>query len=130
MSMTPSSEREFLVVCLCADWCGTCRDYRPVFEGLKKSFPDADFIWVDIEDQAELINDIEVEDFPTLLIQRRQWVLFFGTMLPHARHLESVLGMFREQSAEEARAYALATAERRGWQDECNLRALLEADRG
>ena len=23
------------VVCLCAEWCGTCRDYRATFDALK-----------------------------------------------------------------------------------------------
>ena len=48
-----SPEREFLVVCLCADWCGTCRDYRAPFEALGKELPDAEFLWVDIEDEGD-----------------------------------------------------------------------------
>ena len=78
-----TSAPEFLVACLCAAWCGTCRDYRAGFEALTTRFPEARFLWLDVEDDAELLDDYEVETFPTLLIQRHDTVLFFGTMLPH-----------------------------------------------
>lgn len=31
---------EWLVVCLCADWCGTCKQYRQPFEQLAASSPE------------------------------------------------------------------------------------------
>jgi histidine triad (HIT) family protein len=70
---------EFLVACLCAAWCGTCRDYRAGFHALAERFPEARFLWLDVEDDADLVDDYEVENFPTLLIQRHDTVLFFGT---------------------------------------------------
>ena len=27
-----------LVACLCAAWCGTCREYEPLFERLREEF--------------------------------------------------------------------------------------------
>ncbi|MCC6218077.1 MAG: thioredoxin, partial [Aquabacterium sp.] len=32
---TPSLD----IVCLCADWCGTCREYAQVFEALQQALP-------------------------------------------------------------------------------------------
>jgi thiol-disulfide isomerase/thioredoxin len=29
------------VICLCAQWCGNCRDYAPVFEGMRERFAGA-----------------------------------------------------------------------------------------
>ena len=43
----------FLVICLCAQWCGTCRDYRVGFDELAATFPDVRFSWLDIEEQAD-----------------------------------------------------------------------------
>ena len=63
---------EFLIACLCAAWCGTCRDYRAGFDALAAHFPEARFLWLDVEDDAELLDDYEVETFPTLLIQRHE----------------------------------------------------------
>lgn len=115
---------EFRVVCLCAEWCGTCRDYRPGFESLAGEFPGMRFRWLDIEEHAEEMGDLDIENFPTLLIWRGEHVLFFGTMLPHLSHLRRTLEIFREQSADESRNYALSGAERRGWQADVDLRRL------
>ena len=32
--MTSGAEGRLLVACLCADWCSSCRDYRPTFDAL------------------------------------------------------------------------------------------------
>jgi thioredoxin 1 len=72
-----------LVACLCAQWCGTCRDYRAVFDALRdETGAAARFVWVDIEDEADALGDIDVEDFPTLLVARGDAVLFFGPLTP------------------------------------------------
>jgi thioredoxin 1 len=122
-----SAQREFLVVCLCAEWCDICRDYRPGFLALAREFPDAGFFWVDIEDNAAWAGDFEVEDFPTIAIQRNQWVLYYGTMLPHHSHLRRTLEEFRMQSAAQSLAYAHANDQRSDWQERCDLRAALLA---
>jgi thiol-disulfide isomerase/thioredoxin len=120
-----STQSEFLVACLCAAWCGTCRDYRAGFEALAANFPQAHFIWLDVEDEADILDDYDVENFPALLIQRHDTVLFYGTMLPHHVLLERTLRSYQAQSAEESQRYAHADAERRSWQQERNLRAAL-----
>ena len=120
---------EFLVACLCAAWCGTCRDYRDGFHAMAERFPDARFLWLDVEDEAELLDDYDVENFPTVLIQRRDTVLFFGTMLPHHDLLQRTVESFRSLSPDESHRYANADPERRSWQTERNLaRALAERD--
>ena len=61
--------RRLLVACLCAAWCGTCREYRATFEALSGGFAgEADFAWVDVEDEADALGDLDIENFPTLLI--------------------------------------------------------------
>jgi len=85
------SDREFLVACLCAAWCDTCVAYRPGFLALAARFPRAEFRWVDIEDDAEAVEDIDVENFPTILVRRGDETLFHGVMLPHHQHLQRLL---------------------------------------
>lgn len=72
------------VICLCADWCGTCRDYQPVFDAVAACYPAHAFDWIDVEDQAERIGDIDIETFPTLLMLRGEQAQFFGPVLPHS----------------------------------------------
>lgn len=135
---TPAGEPEFLVACLCADWCGTCREYQPGFLALAAQFPQARFVWLDIENDAEALEaleDLDVENFPTLLIQRRiemeanlsQPVLFFGVMLPHLQHLQRTLETFVAQTPAEALDYATRNPERLAWQQSRDLWALLPA---
>ena len=122
---------EFLVACLCAAWCGTCRDYRDGFQALAERFPDARFLWLDVEDEADLLDDYDVENFPTVLIQRQDTVLFFGTMLPHHDLLQRTVESFQSLSPDESHRYANADPERRSWQTERNLaRALAERNAG
>lgn len=80
-----------IVTCLCAEWCDTCREYRTPFFSLAGRFPEADFVWLDVEYDAEKVGDMEVESFPTLRIEREGQVLFFGVMLPRAELLSRLL---------------------------------------
>lgn len=91
MSDTPTSSAPLLVACLCAEWCGACRDYRSVFEQVAQEHSGLRFVWVDIEDEAELVDPVEVENFPTLLIAAADGVRFFGTVLPHRDTLVRLL---------------------------------------
>jgi len=87
----PSTPAPLLVVCLCAAWCGACREYRPLFEQLQTEFPGARFLWVDIEDEADLVDPIEVENFPTLLLATGDTPRFFGTVTPHLDTLRRLI---------------------------------------
>jgi hypothetical protein len=86
------SNGKLLVVCLCAEWCETCRDYRQAaFEECRILYSNHRFEWIDIEVDSDLIGELEVENFPTLLIARDNQVLFFGAILPHVDHLKRLL---------------------------------------
>ena len=57
-----------LIACLCAQWCGSCRDYRAVFDSLERHFAGrARFRWVDVEDE-DVLGPLDIENFPTLLV--------------------------------------------------------------
>jgi thioredoxin 1 len=116
---------DWIVACLCAQWCGTCASYRAVFDELAARHPDMHFVWIDIEDQADVVGDLDVDNFPTLLIQRHDVVAFFGTMLPDGALAERLLQAQSAQSDEELARQAHSTQERRQWQQDCNLRTLL-----
>lgn len=79
-----SADEPLLVACLCAAWCRTCDEYRPTFDTLRAEFAGRTrFVWVDIEDDEDALGDVDVENFPTLLVARGDRALFFGTVLPH-----------------------------------------------
>jgi len=85
-----------LVACLCAQWCRTCDAYRDTLLAARQTLQlhadiAARFLWVDIEDESELVGDLDIEDFPTLLLARGDAILFFGPILPHAQTIDRLL---------------------------------------
>ncbi len=90
-SANSPSPPSLLVACLCAQWCGTCRDYRPLFDQLQAEFAAAQFVWIDIEDEADLVDPVEVDNFPTLLVVADGQARFFGTLTPHIDTLRRIL---------------------------------------
>jgi len=94
-----AGQNAILVACLCADWCGTCREYLPKFQALAERLPTHVFVWLDVEDHAELIGDDDIEDFPTLLVQDSTGIRFYGTLLPHIGHLEKLLATLMDTPA-------------------------------
>jgi thioredoxin-like negative regulator of GroEL len=115
----------WIVACLCAAWCGTCGGYRAAFESLAARHPDKTFVWIDIEDQADVVGDLDVDNFPTLLLQQGDTVAFFGTMLPDALLAERLVQAQAELPPEELARLAQSSQERRDWQRDCNLQTLL-----
>jgi hypothetical protein len=94
-----SAPAPLLVACLCAQWCRTCDAYQATLASVRdataasaagEAVPPR-FVWIDIEDEADLVGEIDVENFPTLLVARGHDVLFFGTVTPHAGTLERLV---------------------------------------
>lgn len=93
--MTTVSQLPLLVVCLCADWCNVCAEYRSRFEQVQAmvtaDHPQAQFVWLDIEDESDLLHPLDVDDFPTLLIAVGDAPRFFGPLTPQAQTLERLV---------------------------------------
>ncbi|PRC91506.1 thioredoxin family protein [Solimicrobium silvestre] len=114
-----------VVACLCAAWCDVCKDYRPKFEALAEQHPELLFLWIDIEDQASLVGDLDIENFPTLLIQQNDVVSFYGTMQPDTSQLKRIIQSQARQSPEQLQTQANFDGQQRLWQTEANLRLRL-----
>ena len=98
---------DLLVVCLCAEWCGVCRDYRSSFEQVKVAVqadhPQAQFLWLDVEDETDLLHPFDdVDDFPTLLIAVAETPRFFGSLTPQPQTLERLVRSLTEDASAKA----------------------------
>jgi thioredoxin reductase (NADPH) len=80
-----------VVVALCAAWCTTCREFGAACEAFAAARPDVSLVWVDIEDDAELLGDLDVETFPTLAIFEGESLRHFGPVLPQASLLQRLV---------------------------------------
>jgi thiol-disulfide isomerase/thioredoxin len=86
------------IACYCAAWCDTCTKYRPDFNALAEKWPQHAFVWIDIEESEALLDDEDVENFPTVLIQGNEGNFFFGTLLPYISHLDRMISRVEDSS--------------------------------
>ncbi|HYN58409.1 MAG TPA: thioredoxin domain-containing protein [Rubrivivax sp.] len=88
-------DQPIYVACLCAAWCRLCDDYAPVLEQVAGELAAAGvplrWHWIDIEDEAVLVSDFDVETFPTIVIADAQHVRFAGPLTPQADTLRRLL---------------------------------------
>ena len=101
--MTPSepTSSTWRVHVLCAQWCGVCRDYR-AFVDAQQGAASADWVWVDIEAHADALGDLDIENFPTLLVTEDAQVRFFGTVTPQPEVAKRLI-----QSLQDGNRYAV-----------------------
>jgi thioredoxin reductase (NADPH) len=84
-------ENRITIVALCAAWCDTCTEFRAAFERIAAAHQGALSIWLDIEDDAALCGEVEVENFPTLAIYRGARLLHYGVSLPQEATVSRLL---------------------------------------
>lgn len=89
------SEDAIHIVCLCAAWCRLCDEYAPVMDEVTSELAaDRDRLflhWIDIEDEAELVGDFDVETFPTVVVIGPDGVRFAGPLHPQPGVLRRLL---------------------------------------
>ena len=76
------------VLCLCAEWCGVCREFRAAFDAARARHPEWLFRWIDVEDPAEQLDELDIETFPTLVLGTATHTVFAGPVLPQPGALE------------------------------------------
>ena len=111
-----------LVACLCADWCDVCKAFRPNFEALAEQFPDYLFLWIDIEDQDSLVGDLDIDNFPTILVQHQQIVSFYGTMQADVSQIKRLLQSQSLLDIEQLASEYTMSEQHRQWQTNANIR--------
>lgn len=95
------------VLCLCAAWCRLCDSYRVVLDEAAAEWSAAGqawrWHWLDIEDEADLVGDLDVETFPTLVLIRGDQVRFAGPMTPQPEALRRLLRATLTEAPADAR---------------------------
>jgi thioredoxin reductase (NADPH) len=99
-----TAQSPLVVIALCAEWCTTCGEFRRAFERLAAANGDAMFVWLDVEDDAAVCGDIDVENFPTLAIFRGETLLHYGVSLPAVGNVARLIAEMRTRTSEDAAA--------------------------
>ena len=68
---------------MCAAWCDTCGQFSATFERIAAARSAIAFVWLDIEDDSAVCGDVDVVNFPTLVVFRGAKPIHFGVSLPH-----------------------------------------------
>ena len=87
-STTAADGQTWWVACLCAAWCGVCREWLPLFTSQARAHPHMHFAWVDVED---------IETLPTRRVARGDQVLFLGPIPPSATQFARMLATLEAQ---------------------------------
>lgn len=106
-----SSSSSWWVVALCAEWCNVCREWRGAFHDTARQRADMNFAWVDVEDEADAMGDVDIETFPTVLVGRGDEALFLGPVQPAAAQLQRLLGSLKHAQTDEALSRPAVSAE-------------------
>lgn len=105
--MSPMDPNTLHVACQCAAWCQLCDGYRAVFDRvaaeLRTAGPTPRWHWIDIEDDAALAGDVDVETFPTIVVCDRRRVRFAGPVTPQPETLSRLLRALLLDAAPDAR---------------------------
>ena len=93
------------IACLCAAWCRLCDEYRAVFDQVVGDWAGGRSVrrhWVDIEDEADLLGELDIETFPTLVVTDRHGALrFAGAITPQPEALQRLLRSVLDESSTE-----------------------------
>jgi thioredoxin 1 len=124
-SQAGNDKAKWWVACLCAAWCGVCRDWLPLFTEQARAHPHMRFAWVDVEDEDDAMGDVDIETFPTLLVARGDQVLFLGPIPPSASQFARMLATLQAQPQPSAALAAHANTLLQRLQDEVLPRSLV-----
>ncbi|MFT3720528.1 thioredoxin family protein [Pseudorhodoferax sp.] len=87
------------VYCLCAEWCGACREWRARFDALAAAHPRWRFHWIDVDAHEDVLDVLDIQTFPVLLIAQDGAPLFCGPVQPQQPAVERLLQSLREPVA-------------------------------
>ena len=96
-SMAGEEQPTLWVACLCAAWCGVCRDWLPMFTAQARVHPHLRFAWVDVEDEHEAMGEVDIETFPTLLVARGDQVLYLAPIPPLTSQFTQLIARLQAQ---------------------------------
>jgi thioredoxin 1 len=74
-----------------ADWCGPCKEQKPIVEEVTNNVDGVTIEEFDIEDDQEAVNRYNIRSVPTLIIERGDEVIEQLSGLTQQSELKTVL---------------------------------------
>jgi|TARA_B100001758_G_scaffold37045_1_gene28293 thioredoxin len=97
-------ENKLVIIDFWAEWCGPCRAYGPVFEGVSEDFPDVVFAKVDTEAEQELAGSFGIRSIPTTVAFKDGIGVFMQPGALPEEALRDLIGKLQSLDMDEVRA--------------------------
>lgn len=94
---------QIVIIDFWAVWCGPCKRFAPIFEGVAAKHSDIKFVKVNTDENPDLANMFEVRSIPTLAVVKEQEIVFVQPGALPEEYLEEVVKRARELDMEEVR---------------------------
>ena len=86
-----------------APWCGPCRSFAPIYEGVAAKNPDITFAKINTEEHPDLSGLFQIQAIPTLMVFRDGILLFAQAGALPATALEKLVEQVKALDMNEVR---------------------------
>ena len=97
-------ENKLVIIDFWAEWCGPCRAYGPIFEGVSEEFPDVVFAKVDTEAEQALAGSFGIRSIPTTIAFKDGIGVFMQPGALPEDALRDLIGKLQSLNMDEVRA--------------------------
>ena len=97
-------ENKLVIIDFWAEWCGPCRAYGPVFEGVSEEFPNVVFAKVDTEAEQALAGSFGIRSIPTTVAFKDGIGVFMQPGALPEEALRDLIGKLQSLDMDEVRA--------------------------
>jgi thioredoxin 1 len=87
-----------------AEWCGPCKQFKPVFEAASDKYSDIVFASCNTEQQQEVAGAFGIRSIPTLAVFREKVLIFMQPGALPAAAIDEIVEKVKELDMDEVRA--------------------------